>query len=55
MHWFSLANSFLLVVFLSAVVTVILFRTLRRDLARYEMEPITSSDIVFFFAYDLGS
>ena len=34
-HWFSLVNSAVIVVFLSATVFVILVRTLRRDITRY--------------------
>eukprot|EP00030_Apusomonadida_sp_AF-17_P000399 a174436_467.p1 GENE.a174436_467~~a174436_467.p1 ORF type:complete len:600 (-),score=303.55 a174436_467:25-1665(-) len=34
-HWFSIFNSFMLVVFLVGVVTMILMRTLKRDFARY--------------------
>lgn len=33
-HWFSIFNSFLLVVFLAVVVFMILIRTLRSDLAK---------------------
>lgn len=40
-HWFSLVNSFMLVVFLVAVVAVILMRTLRKDLARYSKDMAT--------------
>jgi len=34
-HWFSVANSFLMVIFLTGLVAIILMRTLRRDYARY--------------------
>ncbi|OZJ05864.1 hypothetical protein BZG36_00936 [Bifiguratus adelaidae] len=37
-HWFSILNSFLMVLFLSGLVSVILLRTLRRDYARYDKE-----------------
>jgi transmembrane 9 superfamily protein 3 len=37
-HWFSIFNSFMIVIFLTGLVSVILMRTLRRDLARYEKE-----------------
>jgi len=35
-HWFSIFNSFMMVIFLVGLVTLILIRTLNRDLARYE-------------------
>lgn len=34
-HWFSLFNSFMMVLFLVGLVALILVRTLRRDIARY--------------------
>jgi transmembrane 9 superfamily member 3 len=34
-HWFSLFNSFMMVVFLCGLVALILMRTLRADYARY--------------------
>lgn len=34
-HWFSILNSMMVVVFLSIMISMILIRTLRRDLARY--------------------
>ncbi|KAJ3410600.1 hypothetical protein HDV05_003550 [Chytridiales sp. JEL 0842] len=37
-HWFSIFNSFMMVVFLMGLVIVILLRTLKRDLARYDRE-----------------
>jgi transmembrane 9 superfamily member 3 len=37
-HWFSVLNSFLMVLFLVGLVTMILMRTLRRDYARYTAE-----------------
>ncbi|KAK3123155.1 hypothetical protein QOZ80_8AG0624890 [Eleusine coracana subsp. coracana] len=35
-HWFSILNSIVVVAFLAAIVLVILLRTVRRDLARYD-------------------
>jgi len=35
-HWFSILNSFMIVVFLSGLVAMIMVRTLRRDFQRYE-------------------
>ncbi|TPX69998.1 hypothetical protein SpCBS45565_g02095 [Spizellomyces sp. 'palustris'] len=37
-HWFSIFNSFMMVIFLSGLVSIILLRTLRRDYARYDRE-----------------
>ncbi|KDD76545.1 endomembrane protein 70 [Helicosporidium sp. ATCC 50920] len=37
-HWFSLFNSFMMVLFLTGLVAMILLRTLRRDYARYLRE-----------------
>ncbi|GBF93656.1 hypothetical protein Rsub_06759 [Raphidocelis subcapitata] len=37
-HWFSIVNSFMMVMFLVGLVTIILMRTLRRDYARYARE-----------------
>jgi transmembrane 9 superfamily protein 3 len=35
-HWFSIFNSFMMVVFLTGLVGVIFLKALRRDFARYE-------------------
>lgn len=35
-HWFSILNSLLVVMVMSVIVAVILMRTVRRDLAKYE-------------------
>ncbi|CAD7698457.1 unnamed protein product [Ostreobium quekettii] len=37
-HWFSILNSFLMVVFLIGVVAMILLRTLRKDYAKYTLD-----------------
>lgn len=34
-HWFSILNSFVIVIFLSGMVAMILLRTLHKDIARY--------------------
>ena len=34
-HWFSIFNSFMMVIFLTGLVSMILLRTLRKDYARY--------------------
>lgn len=35
-HWFSILNSLMVVVVMSSIVAMIMLRTIRRDLARYE-------------------
>ena len=35
-HWFSILNSLMVVVVMSCIVAVIMMRTIRRDLQRYE-------------------
>ncbi|KAK4327716.1 hypothetical protein Pmani_001820 [Petrolisthes manimaculis] len=37
-HWFSIVNSLVVVFFLSGILTMIIIRTLRRDIARYNAE-----------------
>uniref|UniRef100_A0A8C4R6J5 Transmembrane 9 superfamily member n=1 Tax=Eptatretus burgeri TaxID=7764 RepID=A0A8C4R6J5_EPTBU len=37
-HWFSIFNSFMMVIFLVGLVSMILMRTLRKDFARYSKE-----------------
>lgn len=37
-HWFSIFNSFMMVVFLVGLVWMILVRTLRKDYARYHKD-----------------
>ena len=37
-HWFSIFNSFMMVIFLIGLVTMILMRTLRKDYARYSKD-----------------
>ncbi|WIA19220.1 hypothetical protein OEZ85_003860 [Tetradesmus obliquus] len=37
-HWFSIFNSFMMVMFLTGLVAIILMRTLRKDYARYAKE-----------------
>lgn len=45
-HWFSIFNSFMMVIFLIGLVSMILMRTLRKDYARYakdeEMDDMVS-------------
>jgi transmembrane 9 superfamily protein 2/4 len=40
-HWFSIMNSLLIVVFLSGMLAMILLRTLYRDIAKYNEKPAT--------------
>ncbi|TPP57914.1 Transmembrane 9 superfamily member [Fasciola gigantica] len=51
-HWFSIFNSFMMVLFLVALVFMILLRTLRRDYARYNKED-GLSDLVGFLLFRL--
>jgi transmembrane 9 superfamily protein 3 len=37
-HWFSIFNSFMMVLFLTVFVSIIFIRTLRMDLARYDSD-----------------
>lgn len=37
-HWFSIFNSFMMVIFLTGLVSMILMRTLRKDYARYQKD-----------------
>ncbi|VDD74533.1 unnamed protein product [Mesocestoides corti] len=37
-HWFSIVNSIIIIIFLTAVMAVILLKTLRRDIASYNRE-----------------
>lgn len=48
-HWFSIFNSFMMVIFLVGLVSMILMRTLRNDYARY-----SSSDQLDDMERDLG-
>lgn len=50
-HWFSIFNSFMMVIFLVGLVSMILMRTLRKDYARYskdeEMDDMASKNMFF--------
>ena len=37
-HWFSIFNSFMMIIFLVGLVSMILMRTLRKDYARYSKD-----------------
>eukprot|EP00127_Corallochytrium_limacisporum_P000213 Clim_evm30s7 gene=Clim_evmTU30s7 len=45
-HWYSIINSILVVIFLSGIVAVIIVRTLRRDIARYNEEDEDLEDAI---------
>ncbi|TSK22622.1 Transmembrane 9 superfamily member 3 [Bagarius yarrelli] len=45
-HWFSIFNSFMMVIFLVGLVSMILMRTLRKDYARYSKEE-EMDDMIF--------
>lgn len=49
-HWFSIFNSFMMVIFLVGLVTMILMRTLRKDFARYSKDE-ELDDIVSWSGY----
>ena len=38
-HWFSIFNSFMMVIFLTGLVSMILLRTLRNDYAKCGLAP----------------
>ena len=44
-HWFSILNSLMIVLFLSSMVAMILLRTLHRDISRYN-ELATSDECI---------
>jgi len=44
-HWFSIFNSFMMVIFLVGLVTMILMRTLRKDYARYAKDDEMDDDM----------
>lgn len=39
-HWFAIINSFIILIFMTAMVAVIIMRTLNRDIAMYNEEDI---------------
>lgn len=43
-HWFSIINSLVVVFFLSGILTMIMVRTLRRDIARYNTDENFDTD-----------
>ena len=47
-HWFSIFNSFMMVIFLTGLVSMILMRTLRNDYAKYAREDDDLESLVMF-------
>ena len=45
-HWFSIINSVVVVFFLSGIITMIIIRTLRKDIAKYNMADEESEDSI---------
>jgi transmembrane 9 superfamily protein 2/4 len=43
-HWFSIINSLVIVLFLSAFVAMIMIRTLRKDLAEYDNQALSAEE-----------
>lgn len=52
-HWFSIFNSFMMVIFLTGLVAMILMRTLRKDFATYTRDDDDGGE-VFFFSVSLA-
>lgn len=50
-HWFSIFNSFMMVLFLTSLVSMILMRTLRNDYAKYAREGDDLETLVIISAY----
>jgi transmembrane 9 superfamily protein 3 len=46
-HWFSIFNSFMMVIFLTGLVSMILMRTLRNDYAKYAREDDDLESLVY--------
>ena len=44
-HWFSIVNSVLVVLVMATIVAMILVRTVRRDLAKYEQLVVDGSSL----------
>ena len=52
-HWFSIFNSFMMVIFLVGLVSMILMRTLRKDYARYSKEEDLDDMVKIGFVWSL--
>ena len=44
-HWFSILNSLIIVLFLSGMIGSVLLRTLRKDIARYNKIIVNSTEV----------
>ena len=44
-HWFSIVNSFVILVFLTGIVALIMLRILRKDFARYNEMALTEEEL----------
>jgi transmembrane 9 superfamily protein 2/4 len=51
-HWFSIINSVIVVFFLAGILSMIIVKTLRRDIARYNQEEGVRD---FFFSIKMKS
>ena len=50
-HWFSIINSFVIVVFLTGIVALIMLRILRKDFARYNELALSEVNPNLLFLY----
>ena len=53
-HWFSIFNSFMMVIFLVGLVSMILMRTLKKDYARYSREADLDDLVSMCIAMHIG-
>jgi hypothetical protein len=53
-HWFSIFNSFMMVIFLTGLVSMILMRTLRNDYAKYAREDDDLETLVVLYSFPLS-
>ena len=44
-HWFSIINSFVILIFLTAIVVMIFSRILKRDLSQYNAEEADAAEM----------
>ena len=54
-HWFSIFNSFMMVIFLTGLVSMILMRTLRKDYAKYSKDDDDLEDVSTISRFKLAS
>lgn len=53
-HWFSIVNSVVVVFFLSGILSMIIIRTLRKDIANYNREDDIVGDNTHSAKYDMA-